>query len=89
MPRVTFLPSGQSVDIDSDTTLRDAAHCLGINVYDRCGGMGACCNCVVTITAGHDHLNAKTLVEDAVFYLAPNDRLSCQTKITGDVTLSV
>jgi ferredoxin len=89
VPRVTFEPSGEWVDIDETTTLREAAHLADVNVHDRCGGMGACCNCVVSILAGDEHLNPKTLIEEAVFYLAEGDRLSCQCRPTGDVTLRV
>jgi 2Fe-2S ferredoxin len=87
MPQVTFLPSGKTIEIDSETTLREAAHLAEVNVHDRCGGMGACCNCVVTVTEGMANICAKTIVEEAVFYLAADDRLSCQCRITGDVTV--
>lgn len=89
MPKVTFLPADVCLEIDTETTLREAAHQLGVNVHDRCGGMGACCNCVVTIVSGAECLTPKTTVEAAVFYLAKDDRLSCQCRITGDVTVSV
>ncbi len=85
MPKVTFLPSGKSIDIDDETTLREAAHLLDVSVHDRCGGMGACCNCIVTIVEGMAQICKKSVVEEAVFYLAENDRLSCQCRITGDV----
>jgi 2Fe-2S ferredoxin len=88
MPKVTFEPQGVSLTIDEKTTLREAAHMAGIDVHDRCGGMGACCNCVVTILAGADNICAKTIVEEAVFYLAENDRLSCQCRISGDVVIT-
>lgn len=87
MAKVTFLPSGLEMDIDSDTTLREAAHLLGVDVHDRCGGMGACCNCVVTIVEGMDNICAKTIIEEAVFYLDASDRLSCQCRVKGDVVV--
>ncbi|WP_303675243.1 2Fe-2S iron-sulfur cluster-binding protein [Vampirovibrio chlorellavorus] len=87
MPKVTFLPSGQSIEIDGETTLREAAHLLNVSVHDRCGGMGACCNCIVTIQEGQENVCPKSVVEEAVFYLSPNDRLSCQCRLTGDVVV--
>ncbi len=87
MPKVTFLPSGQSIEIDSETTLREAAHLVNVSVHDRCGGMGACCNCIVTIQEGSENVCPKSVVEEAVFYLSANDRLSCQCRITGDVVV--
>ncbi|MBK8189253.1 MAG: (2Fe-2S)-binding protein [Vampirovibrionales bacterium] len=87
MSRILFLPTGQSIEIDGVATLRDAAHALGVEVHDRCGGMGACCNCIIEIVAGAEHLNAKTHLEEPVFYLGPNERLSCQCRPTGDITV--
>lgn len=87
MPKVTFQPSGKSIEIDSDTTIREAAHLVDVSVHDRCGGMGACCNCVVTILSGMENICGKSIVEEAVFYLDANDRLSCQCRISGDVTV--
>jgi 2Fe-2S ferredoxin len=89
MPKITFEPSGKTLEIDDTSTLREAAHVVGVNVHDRCGGLGSCCNCVVSVLSGMEHINAKTLVEDAVFALASNERLSCQCRITGDVVVRV
>lgn len=85
MPVVTFVPDNISIAIEPDMTLREAAHLAGVEVYDRCGGTGSCCNCVVTIVEGAEHCNAKTFVEEAVTYLEPADRLSCQCTISGKV----
>ena len=85
MPSLHFEPEDITLEIDEQTTIREAAHQVDVNVHDRCGGNGACCNCVVTIVQGAEHLNPKTLVEEAVTYLDANDRLSCQCKITGPV----
>jgi ferredoxin len=87
MSRVTFQPGGESIEIDDDTTIREAAHLVGVNVHDRCGGMGACCNCIVTILEGMENICPKSVVEEAVFYLGAEDRLSCQCKIKGNVVV--
>lgn len=87
MPKVTFVPADITIEIDEKTTLREAAHLAGVPVHDRCGGMGACCNCTVTIVSGENLVSAKTDVEAAVFYLGEGDRLSCQCTISGDVTV--
>lgn len=85
MPFVTFQPANITVEIDEQTTLREAAHLANVSVHDRCGGLGACCNCIVTIQKGAEYLSPKTVVEEAVFYLAKNDRLSCQCTTTSHV----
>jgi uncharacterized 2Fe-2S/4Fe-4S cluster protein (DUF4445 family) len=89
MAKARFEPSGLEIELDEETTLREAAHLLGIDVHDRCGGNGACCNCVVTILQGMENICEKSIVEEAVFYLDKNDRLSCQSRIHGDVTIRV
>lgn len=87
MPKITFLPSGKVIEIDGDTTIREAAHIIGVSVHDRCGGMGACCNCIVTVVEGSGNICPKSVVEEAVFYLAETDRLSCQCRLSGDVVV--
>lgn len=89
MPNVRFEPMGISLEIDGDTTLREAAHLAGVDVHDRCGGNGSCCNCVVTILEGMDQICPKSVVEEAVFYLDKDDRLSCQCRLLGDVVCRV
>ncbi|MCA9789603.1 MAG: 2Fe-2S iron-sulfur cluster binding domain-containing protein [Cyanobacteria bacterium HKST-UBA06] len=89
MYQVTFQPSGKTIDIDGETTLREAAHRAGVDVHDRCGGNGSCCNCVVTVLEGAPNICEKTIVEEAVFYMDKDDRLSCQCRIHGDVVLRV
>lgn len=89
MAKARFEPSGLEIEIDDTTSLREAAHLLGVDVHDRCGGNGACCNCVITILDGKENICPKSVVEAAVFYLDPQDRLSCQCYIHGDVTVRV
>jgi ferredoxin len=60
---------------------------VAVSVHDRCGGMGACCNCIVTVVQGMENICAKSVVEEAVFYLSAEDRLSCQCRISGDVVV--
>ena len=88
MAKVTFQPSGLELDIDENTTLRDAAHQLGVDVQDQCGGQGACCNCIIRIDSGAENINPKTHLEAPVFYLEDGERLSCQCRIVGDVVIT-
>jgi ferredoxin len=87
MAKLTFMPDRISIDVDDSLTMREAAHLAGIDVQDRCGGNGACCNCIVTVLEGAEYLNPKTFVEAAVTYLAANDRLSCQCKLNGGLVV--
>jgi ferredoxin len=93
IPTATFIHNHDadqtSIAVLPTVTLREAAHEAGVPVRDRCGGMGACCSCVVTVISGSQYICPKTDIEEAVFYLALNDRLSCQCTITGPVVIKV
>jgi ferredoxin len=75
--------------IDNETTLREAAHLFGVDVHDRCGGMGACCNCVIRVVDGMLHLSPKTPIEAAAFHLKADERLSCQCKVLNEGSVSI
>jgi ferredoxin, 2Fe-2S len=87
MPKITFLPADVMVDILPQLTLREAVHMADLAVQDRCGGNGACGSCSVKIMTGE--VTAKTAAEEAVFYLADNERLSCQCRALSDVTVLI
>jgi ferredoxin len=87
MPTITFLPADISITVDADITLREAVHLANLSVQDRCGGNGSCCSCSVKVVSGA--VTEKTIVEEAVFYLAENERLSCQCRPLEDVTVLI
>ena len=83
VPSLHFEDNDLTIDADTDTTLRELAKANGVQVFDRCGGNGVCCSCVVTIVSGAEHVTPKSDLEEAVTYMEANDRLSCQCKLTG------
>ena len=57
-----------------------------------CGGKGRCTTCKVIVLKGHEHLISVTPAENryrAMGALKSNERLSCQVRILGDVTIAV
>jgi len=52
MPRITFQPSGISLDVEAKTTLLDAARLAGVEIDAPCGGKGTCGNCTVRVVSG-------------------------------------
>jgi ferredoxin len=81
---VTFLPDYQTLeDASANQTVRELAKGLGVSLADRCGGLGACYNCVVRVIEGDIHLSGKTDVEAAASGLAENERLACQCRVIG------
>ncbi len=88
MPIITFQPSGQTVTVDSGSSLLDCARLAGVEIDAPCGGKGSCGKCMVRITAGQvesDSLGA--LPAESV---AAGHVLACKTSIlTTDVTVMV
>ncbi|MGZ6275553.1 MAG: ASKHA domain-containing protein [Syntrophales bacterium] len=66
MPRITFQPSGITIDVRAKTTLLDAARLAGVEIDAPCGGKGTCGNCAVRIVSGQidcESLGVLTQVE--------------------------
>jgi ferredoxin len=89
MPTITFLPADICITVPLGTPLREAVHLAGLEVQDRCGGMGACASCSVLIVEGQENTTSPTTAETVVGYLANNERLSCQCKVLGDVVVKL
>ncbi len=89
-PSIRFDNLDIAVDVDPGTTILDAAVKAGIDLNHYCGGMASCGSCMVTIVSGKvsemDDMEEATLdvvMED------DRDRLGCQTRILGPVTVIV
>jgi uncharacterized 2Fe-2S/4Fe-4S cluster protein (DUF4445 family) len=100
--RVCFLPSGQSGEIEEGTTLRDAARRFGVEIETICGGRASCAKCKVRILEGENeahsvdsslsHLsapNAAELSRGGRGELGPDERLSCQARVQGDLIVYI
>jgi ferredoxin len=92
VPRVLLLPANLPVDVDSGTSLFDAARRVGIAVDTACGGNGTCGLCRVRVVAAFDSLSPlgpvdKKLLGDV--YAVARERLACQAKVNGDCTIDV
>ena len=88
MPRVTFLDAGKSGDFREGKTLLSVAGELGVRVSSVCGGDGACGTCRIEVVEGWDALTPPTPDETYKELEAPY-RLSCQSKLLGDVVVKV
>lgn len=86
MPRVTFKPTDNTVNVTPGTHLLDAAKLAGVEIDAPCGGKGTCGKCVVKICSGNvdsDSLGKLSRVSVAEGYV-----LACKTKVL-DSTLVV
>ena len=101
-PLIVFTPSGKRGRFPVGTPVLQAARALGVDIDSVCGGRAICGRCQVNVGEGDfakhgirseaTHLSEFSKVEeryDRLRGLASGRRLSCQTKILGDVVIDV
>ncbi|AOU98221.1 ferredoxin, 2Fe-2S type, ISC system [Acidihalobacter yilgarnensis] len=94
MPRITFLPhtnlcpDGKVIEVESGTTICDAALANGIEIEHACEKACACTTCHVYVRKGMDSLKDPSEDEedmlDKAWGLEPDSRLSCQSAVGDD-----
>lgn len=101
-PLIVFTPSGKRGRFPVGTPVLQAARALGVDIDSVCGGRAICGRCQVNVGEGDfakhgiasraSHVSEFSQVEDRydrVRGLAPGRRLSCQTRILGDLVIDV
>jgi 2Fe-2S ferredoxin len=103
LPRVTFLPAGQTFEFDPATlpykghgrpcSLLDIAMNFGFHLEHACGGSCACTTCHVVVKEGENSLSEMDddeldRVEQAADYQL-RSRLGCQAVVKGDVVVEI
>ncbi len=101
-PLIVFTPSGKRGRFPLGTPVLTAARQLGVDIDSVCGGRAICGRCQINvgigefakhgITSAADHVSEFSQVEvryDRIRGLAADRRLSCQTKILGDLVIDV
>ncbi len=99
---IVFTPSGKRGRFALDTPILDAARQLGVDIDSVCGGRGICGRCQVTLSEGKfakhgitsqaDHLTPLSEPEQRYADksgLGTDRRLSCHTRLRGDVVIDV
>jgi len=95
------MPSGRRGKVEHGTLVLDAARQLGVEIESICGGRQTCEKCRVLVEEGHfdkhgitsseEHLSPRT--ENEIELLrelgTPEQRLSCNAKIIGDLLITV
>ncbi len=90
-PAITFRRVGQS---SVELTVRPGALLLAAAVRARlpigrsCRGVGVCAACRVRVLAGTEVLSPRTDWETRPMALEPDERLACQVRVYGDVTIT-
>jgi len=91
MPKVTFMPVGQSFDVAAGTTILVSAIQNGLQLRHDCTE-AICGTDRVKILAGKEQLSAITENEELTLEMmnaAPDERLACVARIAGDVIVEV
>jgi ferredoxin len=90
MPTVT-IEGEKSVEVEPGKKLVLAIEDAGIDIMHRCGGNARCTTCRVQVIAGEPgamgELERERLAREPG--LGPDIRLSCQIRVTGDLTVHV
>lgn len=68
------------------TSLLDACEAAAIPMDSACGGFAACNSCRVDVLEGAAYLSP-LLPEEVPFLDAPGQRLGCQARVLGAVTV--
>lgn len=92
MPLITFDAIGMSIDCPEGETVFAAARRQSVPLPTACVGRGTCGLCRVKVLAGEANLPPVSEVEKRHLgntYFITKLRLSCQLKVTGDVTLGI
>jgi uncharacterized 2Fe-2S/4Fe-4S cluster protein (DUF4445 family) len=90
--KCTLWPSGEVLKLNGEDTLLNQLKKAGKKIKSSCGGCATCTDCMIVVKTGEMNLTPQTFEElrllGNVFHIT-KERLSCQTKITGDVTLDI
>jgi uncharacterized 2Fe-2S/4Fe-4S cluster protein (DUF4445 family) len=96
-----LMPSGRRGQVEHGTLVLDAARQLGVEIESICGGRQTCEKCRVIveegnfdkhgITSSEGHLSARTETEIELLKElgTPEQRLSCNARILGDLLITV
>jgi ferredoxin len=95
---VNFVNEKKQIEVPKGANLRQEARKHGIELYKfpdkyiNCRGFGLCATCRVLIPKGMENTNEKTTIEKLRMKISlaaigheDDMRLSCQTKVEGDI----
>jgi ferredoxin len=91
MAAITFMPSGETFEVENGTTILLAAVRNGLHLPHDCTE-AICGTDKVKVVAGGEHLSAKDDNEDLTLTMlnaAPDDRLACVARIHGAVVVKI
>jgi len=91
MPKVTFMPVGQSFEVAAGTTILVSAVQNGLQLRHDCTE-AICGTDRVKVLSGKEHLSEKNENEELTLEMmnaGPYERLACVARVVGDVTVEL
>ena len=90
MPKITLPKKKLTIEAQQNSTLMRTLLAKDIPVASSCGGEGICGKCRLVVVEGEHNLSPIRDREREVLAVqkaSANERLGCQARIVGDVTL--
>lgn len=91
MPIITLQPGGKQLEAPRKANLLKFLQESQIPVGSACGGKGLCASCKLQVLSGAKNLsrpNDREIELAERNHLTKIERISCQTKILGDIEIS-
>lgn len=79
---IHFLPDNVKIQVEEGANLLAAAANAGVYLHAYCGGDGVCGKCKCKIDSGEANISGPAADKKGF-------RLACQTKVNGDITVSI
>ena len=93
MPKVTFLPLQITVETEVGASILQTALANDLELEHACGGFCACTTCHILVNEGMKNLSEMDFDEedklDEVEGVTLRSRLGCQSRISGDVVVTI
>lgn len=89
---VTLWPGLEKYTLSNEIPLMQALKREGVALRSSCGGHATCADCTIVIRGGEEHLSPQNFQELKLLgnvYHITKERLACQLKPTGDITIDI
>ncbi|MCJ7683181.1 MAG: 2Fe-2S iron-sulfur cluster-binding protein, partial [Desulfobacteraceae bacterium] len=87
--KVTFLPDGETVEVEDGATIMGAAQKAGVYINSLCGGKGVCGKCRVQIANGKVRADKNSISFLSKEEVSEGYALACQAKVDEDIEVVI
>ena len=87
--KVTFLPDGETVEVEGGATIMEAAQKADVYINSLCGGKGVCGKCRVQIANGKVRADKNSISFLSKEEVREGYALACQAKVDEDIEVVI